>query len=55
MITGDFNYPNIDLESWSTPDGDIQSNLYLEVLENEFNMYHLLLEYVTVRDAPYLT
>jgi len=39
---GDFNYPNIDWESWSALDSDSGSNVFLEAWRINFylGMYH---------------
>ena len=43
LITGDFNFPNINWNSWSAPNWDSGANLFLEALDDAFLFQHVLI------------
>ena len=40
-ITGDFNFPNINWNSWSAPNWDSGASLFLEALDDSFLFQHV--------------
>ena len=41
LIMGDFNYPNIDWSTWSTSNSDVNSNVFLSALQDNFLFQHV--------------
>ena len=41
LIVGDFNFPNVNWHSWSTPPSDTVGGLFLDVLDDEFLIQHV--------------
>ena len=41
LIVGDFNFPNVNWHSWSTPSSDALGSLFLDTLEYNFLIQHV--------------
>ena len=41
LIVGDFNFPNVNWDSWSTPSSDAVGSLFLDTLDDEFLTQHV--------------
>ena len=41
LIIGDFNFPNVNWHSWSTPSSDTVGGLFLYALDDEFLIQHV--------------
>ena len=44
LIVGDFNFPNVNWHSWSTPPSGTIGGLFLNALDDEFLIQHISLQ-----------
>ena len=41
LVTGDFNFPNVDWSHWSSPEWDTAGNAFLETLDDLLQFQHM--------------